>query len=385
MAELIPVAPTVLVWARKSGLATVAEAAERTGQPDETILDWEAGRAQPTYSQLERLADEYGVSVNVLLLSTTPRIPQPPPDFRSPSGGQEPMSRIARRELRRARHLQALLGEVHVFPSPALPAIPPGQDAAEAVRGALGVTIAEQLAWKSPERAFAAWRAALGRLGILVLQYRLPDSGLQGLSLPAINGGPPVVFVNQGDWINARMFTLLHELGHHVLAHEGGICDPWRLGPGLSGGSVEGRCNRLAGAVLVPGEHLRAQPETSQLAAEPDDAEVIRLLGSLGNRYRVSGQVVWYRIHDLGLVSDARFAALWPQLRPPRKKKRPIVEDEERKGIPRWKLASSRYGPELLGGLLTALDRGALEPTRVLRALNLGTGDLDRLQSAGPR
>lgn len=385
MAELIPVAPAVLVWARQSALATVAEAAERTSQPDAKILDWEAGQAHPTYSQLERLADEYGVSVNVLLLPAPPRIPQPPPDFRSPSGGREPISRIARRELRRARHLQSLLGEVQVFPSPALPAIPPGQDAAETVREALGVTIAEQLAWKSHERAFGTWRAAIGRLGILVLQYRLPDGELQGLSLPATTGGPPVIFVNQGDWINARIFTLLHELGHLVLAHEGGICDPWRLGPALSGGSLEGRCNRLAGAVLVPGEHLRAQPEAWQLAAEQDDAEVIRLLGSLGNRYRVSRQVVWYRIHGLGLVSNARFAALWPQLRSPGKKKRPVAEDEERRGIPRWKLAGSRYGPQLLGGLLTALDRGAIEPTRVLRALNLGIGDLAQLQDAGPR
>jgi Zn-dependent peptidase ImmA (M78 family) len=247
------------------------------------------------------------------------------------------------------------------------------------------VTIAEQLVWKSAERAFGVWRAALGRLGILVLQYRLPDGELQGLSLPAANGGPPVIFVNQGDWINARIFTLLHELGHLVLAHEGGICDPWRQGSRLSSQTVEGRCNRLAGAVLVPGEHLRAQPEALQIAAERDDAEVIRLLGTLGNLYRVSGQVVWYRLHDLGLVSDGHFAALWPQLRPPGKKKRPVAEDEERKGIPRWKLAGSRYGPQLLGGLLAAVDRGAIEPTRVLRALNLGTGDLAQLQGAGPR
>jgi hypothetical protein len=128
--------------------------------------------------------------------------------------------------LRRARHLQSLLGEVQVFPPPVLPAIPPRRDAAEAVRLALGVTIAEQLAWKSAERAFGAWRAALGRLGILVFQYRLPDGELQGLSLPPANGGPPVIFVNQGNWINARIFTLLHELDNLVLAHEGGSAIP---------------------------------------------------------------------------------------------------------------------------------------------------------------
>ena len=163
-----------------------------------------------------------------------------------------------------------------------------------------------------------------------MLQYRLPDAELQGFSLPAANGGPSVIFVNQGDWINARIFTLLHEFAHLVLAREGAICDPWRMAPKPSSQSVEGRCNRLAGAVLVPGDHLRVQPEARQIAVELDDTEVITLLGALGNRYRVSGQVVWYRIHDLGLVSDARFATLWPQLRPPGKRKRPVAEDEER-------------------------------------------------------
>lgn len=381
MAELVPVAPEVLVWARKSALATVSEAAERTGQPPETILAWEADRDRPTYSQLERLADEYGVSVNVLLLPTAPDIPEPPPDFRSPSDGiREPISRTTRRELRRARHLQHLLEDVPVLPPPALPTISAGQDQALVVRQALGVTLAQQLSWRDEHQAFREWRAAFNRLGILVLQYGLPLEELRGLSLAAVDGGPPVVLINQSDWANARNFTLLHELGHLVLAHEGGICDPWRQAWHLAAQSLEGRCNRFAGAVLVPGEHLREQPEALQIAAESDTAAIVKLLGTLGRRYRVSGQVVWYRIHDLGLVSDAAFHALWPQLRPPAKQKRPPTDDDQRSGIPRWRRASSSYGPQLIGGLLRAVDRGALAPTQLMRALNLGTGDLARLQ-----
>ncbi|MEX1172801.1 MAG: XRE family transcriptional regulator [Chloroflexota bacterium] len=379
MREPIAVAPDVLVWARQSALASRAEAAERTGQSEDTIGAWEAGDTRPTYGQLERLADEYGVSVNVLLLPNRPSIPQPPPDFRAPKGQHERLSRVARRELRRSRQLQGLLSEVSVLPPPALPAMPPGADQAGAVRAALGVSLAEQRSWKNGDQAFRAWRNALARLGVLVLQYRLPDGELQGFSLPASNGGPPVVFVNQGDWINARIFTLMHELGHLILAQDGGICDPWRFGPRASNGSLEARCNRLAGAVLVPGDDFRQQHEVLEVAQEADDAHAIWLLGILGSRYRVSSQVIWYRVHDLGLVSDDRFWALWPKLRSPVRKKRPPAEDEERKGIPRWKMAGSRYGVELIEGLLGAVSRGALEPARVMRTLNLGTGDLARL------
>lgn len=356
MAELIPVAPEVLIWCRRSALATVEEAAERAGQTSETIRDWETGRSQPSYSQLERLADEYGVSVNVLLLPKPPQAPEPPPDFRSPSEGiREPISRPTRRELRRARSLQNLLTEVPALPPPSLPVVQPGQNAPAVARQSLGVSLEQQLAWKDEHEAFRAWRAAFNRLGILVLQYTLPLEELRGLSLAAADGGPPVVLINQSDWPNGRNFTLVHELGHLVLAHEGGICDPWRQALRLPSSSLEARCNRFAGAVLLPGGHLRQQPEAQHIAAESETAEIIKLLGALGRRYRVSAQVVWYRIHDLGLVSDQAFHALWPQLRPPAKLKRPATGEEQRTGLPRWQRATSSYGPQLLSGLLRAV------------------------------
>ena len=383
MTEPVPVIPDVLLWARQSALATVAEAAERTGRTPETVLDWEAGREHPTFSQLEHLADEYGVSVNVLLLPERPRTPEPPPDFRSPSSGQEPMSRRTRRELRRARHLQSLLGRVPILPAPSLPRVNSGEAAPAEVRQLLGITIEEQLRWRDPNHAFREWRRALGRRGVLVMQHSFPLGELQALSLPAAQGGPPVILINQSDWINARNFSLLHEVAHLVLSDEGGICDPWRRVGKLPDGSLEVQCNRLAGAVLVPGGHLRSQEEVARLGEERDDSEKLKLLRRLGHRYKVSDQVVWFRLHETGLVSRAAFRDLWPLLRPPAKKRRPPTDDEQG-GIPRWRLATFRYGPEVLAGLLGAIDRGAIEPTQVMRSLNLGTADLARLQGDAP-
>jgi Zn-dependent peptidase ImmA (M78 family) len=379
MRELVPVAPAVLVWARRSALASVAEAAERTGQPATVIRDWEAGAAQPTFSQLENLANEYGCSYNVLLLPKPPETPQPPADFRAPSGEHEPLSRATRKELRRARYLQELMAQVSALPPVALPAVRRAEDPAAVVRRALEVTVAQQVRWRDANEAFRGWRAALNRIGVLVLQYSLPIEELLGLSLTAAGGGPPVIVVNQTDFPNSRVFTLLHELGHLLLEHEGGICDPWRRGLGPSALSVEVRCNRFAGAVLVPSDHVRGQPEAQLAAAEESDEEAVRLLWTLGRRYRVSAQVMWYRLHDLGLVPDERFRSLWPQLRSPARIKRAQTEDE-RGGIARWQRATWSYGPEVLGGLLGAMDRGAVGAATLMRALNLGTGDLARLQ-----
>src|SRR5437870_5320916 len=113
MPKPVPVAPDVLVWARRSALASESEAAEGIRRPVATIMAWEAGREQPTFSQLEMLADEYGISVNALLLPEPPEGQEPPPDYRSGSGrGHEPIGRRTRRELRRARYLQDLVGEL---------------------------------------------------------------------------------------------------------------------------------------------------------------------------------------------------------------------------------------------------------------------------------
>lgn len=378
MSEPIPVKGQVLVWARRSATATVEEAAERTEQSVATIRDWEAERAQPSFAQLERLADEYGVSYNALLLPEPPSTPEPPPDFRSPSGRREPISRRTRRELRRARYLQRLVADAEVLPpTRLLPADLRG--VAVTFRETMGISLDEQLSWRDSHEAFRSWRSAVTRLGILVVQFSLPIDELRGMSIPASDGRPPVIVVNQSDFINARNFTVLHEVGHLVLARDGGICDPWRQVLRLSPDSLEARCNDFAGSVLVPASHLREQPEAVQAAASGDDEAVLELLRVLARRYRVSTQVIWYRLRDLQLVSAERFSGLWPRLRPPTRQ-RPRQDEQRRGGISRSQRARSSYGPDLLSALFSASDRGALAPTTLMRALNVGTGDLARLQ-----
>lgn len=380
MPERIAVAPKVLVWARRSSLSSEVEAAASIGRPVETIRAWEAGREQPTYGQLEDLATEYGLSINALLLPAPPAVQEAPPDYRSTSGrSREPISRRTRRELHRARYLQDLTAELGFLPRTAIPQVQGDVDAATVARKALGITIDRQVEWKTPLQAFRDWRRALNELGVLVLQLPLPLDELRGLSLPAVDRLPPVILVNQSDWPNSRVFTLLHELGHFVLAHDGGICDPWRNGPRLSSSSLEAKCNRFAGRVLVPSADLEQQPEAREIAAETTRAGKLRVLTGLANRYRVSPQVVWYRIRDERLVSDAAFRELWPELRPP-VRQRPPKDKDHQGGLPRWQRTWTGYGADLVSGFLRAADRGAISDGQLIRALNVGVGDVARLQ-----
>jgi Zn-dependent peptidase ImmA (M78 family) len=361
-------------------MAALEEVARSVGQPVTLLQDWEAGRSKPTFSQLERLADEYGISLNALLLPHPPPSDDPIPDFRTPSPElREPISRITRRELRRARYLQALLAQVPVLPAFSLPPERDVDRAASIVRQSLGVTVRQQLAWRDAHTALAHWREALNRAGVLVLQCQLPVNELHGLALPREGVGPPVILVNQSDHPNRRIFTLFHELGHLMLQKRGGICDPWRAGPDGVELSRERQCNRFAGAVLLPRDPVQKQREISQIQAATDDQEIIRLLRVLGDRYRVSSQVLWYRLHELGLVTNERFRALWTELYP-FQEAWPLRTREERGGMSRPQRARAAYGPMVLHGLLQAVEQGALGAATLMRALNLGAGDLTSLR-----
>ncbi len=77
--------------------------------------------------------------------------------------------------------------------------------------------------------------------------------------------------------------------------------------------SLAGRehyCNQFAGAVLVPGDALAAMPEARALgeaATTPSDRDI----APVAAMFRVSKQVLWYRLRDTDLITTQRFAAKW--------------------------------------------------------------------------
>jgi Zn-dependent peptidase ImmA (M78 family) len=188
-----------------------------------------------------------------------------------------------------------------------------------------------------------------------------------------------VILANQSDWPTSRIFTLMHELGHLILDHTGGICDPLRHSDDRSG-PVEARCNRFAGAVLIPTEHLQLQREVAFLRHESDPLKLTRYVRAIAGRYRVSAQAMAYRLRELQLLSQAKFRAVWGQLisaAPP-----PHRESDRALTTPRWRRAETGYGPHVVRALVTAANRGVLSESRLVRVLNVAVGDLAHFQGS---
>jgi len=225
LAVPVPVSATVLAWARQESGYAAERVAKRVGVKPERLAEWEQGGGQPTMRQIEALASFYHRPLSLFFQPKPPTLPPLAAEYRRlpgiVPGHESPEMRFAVRKMsaRRETMLQLLveLGEstpvfdliAHLAETPAA--------VAERLRAALAVGPDEQLDWSSEWQAWAAWRAAVERLGVLVFQFpKVPLAEARGLSL--LRTPLPVAGVNPKEIPESRAYTLIHEVVHLMLA-----------------------------------------------------------------------------------------------------------------------------------------------------------------------
>jgi Zn-dependent peptidase ImmA (M78 family) len=357
-AATVKVRPAVLRWAREHSAATIDDAAARAKQTREVVEEWEAGTSQPTLVVLRELATLYGVPLTLFMLSKPPQVQPRPVDLRAFAGvvRPEPSLELAK-ALNRASALQMVAHDLmrelgRPLPSPAHADQGDAESLAETHRPFLGISLDEQRKWKDERAALRAWRAAVERRGIYVLQFPMRKAEVRAFSL---SQRPSIIVLNQSDFVRSRVFSLLHEYAH-VLLGTGAICLP---GSGRRAmeqtASVEVFCNRFAGAVLVPGDALKREPlamKISRAKAVPDSDDLDRL----ARRFHVSSAVAWYRMRHLDLVSPTVFTKKWEDW------DRFPIPPEGGGGMTTGERVLSMYGPGLAGLVLDAAASNVLTP-----------------------
>ena len=304
--QLAHINPAMADWARTTANITVEAAAKRLGIQVETLLAWETGAGQPSIPQLRRLAKLYHRPVAAFYLPAPPRNFAVAKDFRRlPDEPPRAYSTALLFAVRVADYRRDVVLELE-------PDMPPvgfvgsatgderPEDLAARAREFLGVSLEDQHAWKDHYAALNGWKNALEELGVLVFHFSGVDPReVRGFSIS--ERVLPVIALNGSDAPNGRIFTLLHELGHQLLG-EGGSCDLAELthptGPALP---VEVLCNAFAGAVLVPGDALLADPVVARAAAATTWTD--EDLDRLATGFRVSREVLLRRLLTLGRTS----------------------------------------------------------------------------------
>lgn len=306
--EGLPITPTVVQWARKRAGYSVDEAVRHFKK----IAAWEAGDELPTYVQVEQMAERFKTPVAVFFFPEPPAVPSIEQSFRTLTAADfAAIPRTVRFFLRRGQAMQLNLAELNDGKNPAGRVIStdlrfsPNASldiiAAE-VRAYLGVSLDEQVSWKSAEDALEKWREVFAtKAGIYVFKDAFHAPNYFGFCL--YDDEFPVIYINNSSVKTRQIFTLFHELGH-LLFHTSGVDlsdDNFIDHLGNTERKIEIICNGLAARVLVPDNVFDKML---------NGARIGRLLAAqLADHFSVSREVIYRKFLDRGLIDADEYGA----------------------------------------------------------------------------
>lgn len=313
--------PAILKWARETAGLSLEEAARRTDIGDarglsgaERLIALEAGEAEPTRSQLVRMAKQYRRPLLAFYLASPPRKGNRGQDFRTlPAdyvGEQEPiLDALIRGVLARQALLKsALEEEEEAVPLPWIGSARMENGVGtlvELLRRALGLPLGDYRSAPDAEHAFAMLRQRVEGLGVFVVLISNLGSHHTGLGVEVFRGlavadpVAPFIVVNDQDSRAAWSFTLLHELVHL-----------WLGLTGVSGGSLEREverfCNEVASEFLLP----EAELDQIGFGSSAQLFDLERLITEFAGARRLSRSLVAYRLYRAGRITTAQWRDL---------------------------------------------------------------------------
>ena len=318
------VQPSVIRWARESMGMSIEDVAHKLKRSSEQVRAWESegSASSPTYAQLESLA--YKVFKRPLAIFFLPAPPdeiQPTREFRTlPDADLQTLNADTYVQVRKAHAYQITLKEVFDGRNPgersivrdvALDMQLSVETQASSVRKALGISLEDQLGWKTDELALKRWREAVEAHGIFVFKAPFKQKDISGFCL--LDADFPLIYLNNGTTKTRQIFSLLHELAH-LLLNVSGISkfeQSYMSRLPVAERRLEQFCNKVAAEILIPSADFG-----QQIAGLPSDAESMQdhLYATLANRYGVSREAILRRLLDLERVSRAFYeqkAKLW--------------------------------------------------------------------------
>jgi Zn-dependent peptidase ImmA (M78 family) len=289
--------PEVLSWSMRQAGVDDAELAARCKTTPEAVRSWRSGEALPGKTEFGKLV------ARLRRPSAFYFLPRPPADdpvvtaFRRPPGSdagrglidkEQTSIRTAERIQKVARWTREQTGRP-LAPWPRLGGLVPSE-AARRTRKFLDWDVGRQVGARSPSQAAVELRESIEGRGAYVLQLPLTEKGCRGFFLE--DEVAPVLAVNSAYTVPARIFSMMHEVGH-LVRHEPGFCS--RL---ADTDETERWCERFAAIFLMPEGEFRDYIKRRFVDAPVADLEEVK---SLANRFRVSLRAAAFRVEQLGL------------------------------------------------------------------------------------
>ena len=307
------VQPSVIRWARESMGMSFEDVAQKLKRPLEEVMAWEAkDGSPPTYAQLESLA--YKVFKRPLAIFFLPAPPDeiaPAREFRTlPDADLETLHPDTYVQVRKAHAFQITLREVFEGKNPGVKQISceapldrqqPAEAQARLVREILGISLEDQLGWKSDEVALRRWREAVEACGVFVFKAPFKQKEISGFCL--LDADFPLIYLNNGTSKTRQIFSLLHELAH-LLLNVNGISKfeaSYISRLPAAERRIEQFCNKVAAEMLIPSDDFGQQIAGLSRNVESSQDQ---LYANLASRYGVSREAILRRLLDLERVSQ---------------------------------------------------------------------------------
>ena len=312
MTARISVNPELLRWAvDRSGLSL--------SDFSEPVQEWISGKSQPTARKLEDFARKAMVPLGYLFLLRPPQESIGIPDFRtfgdekrrtfSPNL-RDVVTDIQRRQVWMRDYLVDGGNEPLDFVG-TLKSKTEVVQAADQIRGRLGLQSNWQLSQPTWESALTTLRRAMESIGIFVCvtnqvglntRRSLNHEEFRGFVL--IDEYAPWVFVNSNDTKSAQMFTLAHEMVH-VWLGKPGLFNLERFE--VADDNNERFCNRVAAEFLIPKERFSAHWERSE------SLSVQERCAAIAKAFKVSPLVAGRRALELEYIRSKTFYEFYQQ------------------------------------------------------------------------
>lgn len=150
-------------------------------------------------------------------------------------------------------------------------------------------------------------RAKVNELGVLVfLNGKVKDSSRKKLNIKEFRGfvlrdkKAPIIFINQQDDLNGRIFTLIHELTHLFINGDDEILGTQRMDKEFD--KTEAFVNRVTSEILVPNENFL------------DECQVNTDIDNLADKFKVSKFVIVRKLLDNKLISQVEYKKIVGEL-----------------------------------------------------------------------
>ncbi len=289
-------------------------AAKRMHVSEATLATWESEPTKLPIETLQKLARSYKRNWYVFLLEEQDGFGKPaiPHDFRrrrdaASTLGSDSLIAIDEAWLR----LDKIEAVSDVQPAqPITQALRVSRDSdpekvAARFRKKLGVSMEFPAPVADPYAALRAWIEALTAAGLYVSQVRMPTEEVRAFCLS--RGSAHLIVLSNKDLPTARIFSLLHEVGHLLLGSDA-MCQPIAADASDSSHHQEEPwCNRFAAAVLMPRAGLDANPRFHELLTGEIKIGAGR---ALAREMGVSELALFRRLETFGHISTAEYQAL---------------------------------------------------------------------------